>query len=174
MGVSSGDHFPPEDGAPSLLKGGGPSQSSGVLPGAFGGPNPPTHPHLHPSGTRALPNSPPTPSWCSTTARPSTRTILPWVGLGTPCAASSRAAGRNFIRENTLPTRELFVIFIFRGWGIVTCVPPPPHQKKHELPPPLELLSLPADPTLGGFVLPIPSPKINKHLRQRERAPLHP
>lgn len=39
-------------------------------------------------------------SWSLTTARPSTRMTLKWARLGTSCAASSRAAGRSFIREN--------------------------------------------------------------------------
>lgn len=40
------------------------------------------------------------PCWFLTTARPSMRMTLKWARLGTSCAASLRAAGRNFIREN--------------------------------------------------------------------------
>lgn len=40
------------------------------------------------------------PCWFLTTARPSTRMTLKWARQGTSCAASLRAAGRNFIREN--------------------------------------------------------------------------
>ncbi|CAM9948582.1 unnamed protein product, partial [Bubo scandiacus] len=57
------------------------------------------------AGTRARRSLRPTPCWCSTTARPSTRTTRPWARPDTPCASSSRAGGRSFIRENTLLTR---------------------------------------------------------------------
>ena len=38
--------------------------------------------------------------WSLTTARHSMRMTLKWARLGTSCVASSRAAGRSFIREN--------------------------------------------------------------------------